>query len=431
MRKKSSNSDINVPENEGLDRRSFLRAGLAGSTALAAGGLAGASGAKAAGLDIPIWSQQLGIDVDALPYGKPSVYESGVVRRSVDWLTATRESSINFTPLYALDGFVTPNGICFERHHGGAAEVDPAQHHLMINGMVDRPLLFSVEDLLRLPRVSRFFFLECAANGGMEWRNAQLNGVQYTHGMVHCVQYTGVPLKLLLEEAGVKPKADWIMVEGGDSAGMNRSIPMAKALDDCIVALFMNGERLRVEQGYPVRLVVPGFEGNMWVKWLRRIEVGDGAWQAREETSKYTDLMPDGRARRFTWEMDCKSVITNPCPENPIPGKGANVLTGLAWSGRGTVTRVDVSMDGGRNWLEARLEGPVMPKCLTRFYLDGWDWDGSEVYLQSRAMDDTGYVQPQMVELQKVRGVNSIYHNNAIQTWHVLKSGEVENVRLG
>lgn len=426
MTKKISKAmDVLAPA---LPRRQFLQAGLAG-TALAAGSLA-AGPAKSAGLDIPDWSRQLGASVDDAPYGKPSEFEGNVVRRSVEWLTATRESSINFTPLYALEGIITPNGICFERHHAGAAEVDPEEHRLMIHGMVERPLLFTMDDLLRLPRVSRFFFLECAANGGMEWRNAQLNGVQFTHGMIHCVQYTGVSLRSLLDEVGIKPKAKWLMVEGADSAGMNRSIPMDKALDDCIVAFAMNGERLRVEQGYPLRLVVPGFEGNMWVKWLRRIEVGDESWQAREETSKYTDLMPDGRARRFTWEMDCKSVITSPCPENPLVAKGPNVISGLAWSGRGAVSRVDVSLDGGRNWHQARIDGPVMPKCLTRFYLDGWEWKGDEVYMQSRAIDETGYVQPQMTELQKVRGVNSIYHNNAIQTWHVTKSGEVENVRL-
>lgn len=413
-----------------LPRRQFLQAGLAG-TALTAGSLAaGVGSAKSAGLNIPDWSRELGASVDDAPYGKPSEFEGNVVRRSVEWLTATRESSINFTPLYALEGIITPNGLCFERHHAGAAEVDPEEHRLMIHGMVERPLLFTMDDLLRLPRVSRFFFLECAANGGMEWRNAQLNGVQFTHGMIHCVQYTGVSLRTLLDEVGIKPKAKWLMVEGADSAGMNRSIPMDKALDDCIVAFAMNGERLRVEQGYPLRLVVPGFEGNMWVKWLRRIEVGDESWQAREETSKYTDLMPDGRARRFTWEMDCKSVVTSPCPENPLVAKGPNVISGLAWSGRGVVSRVDVSLDGGRNWHEARIDGPAMPKCLTRFYLDGWEWKGDDVYIQSRAIDETGYVQPQMTELQKVRGVNSIYHNNAIQTWHVTKSGEVENVRL-
>lgn len=417
----------------GPGRRQFLKAGLAAAGGVAAAGIVPVrAGAADANLPphVPDWSRYLGRGVDAVPYGKPSEHESHVIRRTVDWLTATPESSVNFTPLHELDGIVTPNGVCFERHHGGVAEVHPADHRLMIHGMVDRPLMFSVYDLMRLPPVNRFYFLECAANGGMEWRGAQLNGVQFTHGMVHCVQYTGVSLRTLLQEAGVKPKAKWLLVEGGDSAGMNRSLPLDKALDDCMIAYSMNGERLRPEQGYPLRLVVPGFEGNMWVKWIRRIELGDESWQAREETSKYTDLMPDGRARRFTWEMDCKSVITTPCPEKPVHHKGTNVIKGLAWSGRGTVTRVDVSLDGGRNWHEARIEGPVLPKCLTRFYLDGWEWNGDPVYMQSRAIDDTGYVQPEMAALQKIRGTESIYHNNAIQTWRLNPTGEVENVRL-
>jgi sulfane dehydrogenase subunit SoxC len=248
--------------------------------------------------------------------------------------------------------------------------------------------------------------------------------------MVHCVQWTGIPLKLLLNEAGIKPQAKWLLVEGADASGMTRSLPIAKALDDCILAFSQNGERLRPEQGYPLRLIVPGYEGNMWVKWLRRIEVGDQPWHTREETSKYTDLLADGKARYFTWEMEAKSVLTNPCPEVPLRRKGFNVASGLAWSGRGSIKRVDVSIDGGRNWNSARLEGPILPKCLTRFYFE-WNWDGNSTLLQSRAIDDTGYVQPTMTALQTVRGVNSIYHNNAIQTWLVNPTGEVENVRLG
>ncbi|MEQ8229833.1 MAG: sulfite dehydrogenase [Rhodospirillales bacterium] len=425
-----------VASGTGIDasRRKALLAGLGAAGGVAAAGLITPARALADPANLPPnvadWSRVLGPGVDAFPYGVPSKFEKSVVRRHVDWLTATPESSVNFTPLYALDGIVTPNGLCFERHHGGAAEVIPEDYRLMIHGMVERPLVFTYQDLKRFPPESRFYFLECAANGGMEWRGAQLNGVQFTHGMVHCVQYTGVPLRRLLEEAGVKPKAKWLLVEGGDSAGMNRSLPLEKALDDCMVVYSMNGERLRTEQGYPIRLVVPGFEGNMWVKWLRRIEVGDGAWQAREETSKYTDLMPDGRARRFTWEMDCKSVITSPCPEVPCRDKGPQVIKGLAWSGRGKIKRVDVTVDGGRNWHQARLEDPIMSKCLTRFYLDGWEWNGDTAYLQSRAIDETGYVQPEMAALQAVRGVNSIYHNNAIQTWRINPTGEVENVRL-
>ena len=411
-------------------RRRFLRAGLA-----AAGGAAAfATGARAAAPDPAIvekqvWNQALGEGVASRPYGTPSPFEAHVKRRNVDWLTASPESSVNFTPLHELDGFVTPNGLCFERHHAGIAEIDPAKHRLMINGLVDRELVFTMEDLKRFPRVNRFYFLECAANSGMEWRGAQLNGCQFTHGMIHCVQYSGVMLKTLLEEAGLKTNAKWLMPEGADASGMNRSVPLGKALEDCMVAFAMNGEALRPEQGYPLRLVVPGWEGNMWVKWLRRIEVGDEPWHAREETSKYTDLLENGKARRFTWVMDAKSIVTNPSPQAPMLHKGWNVLSGLAWSGAGAISRVDVSLDGGANWQSADLQGPVMPRCLTRFYVN-FEWNGQPLLIQSRAIDDTGYIQPTKDELRAVRGTNSIYHNNGIQTWHVRANGEVENVEV-
>ena len=377
------------------------------------------------------WMQGLGDGVDARPYGYPSEHESHVVRRNVEWLTADPVSSVNFTPLHELDGIITPNGLCFERHHAGIAEIDPAEHRLMINGLVDRPLVFTMRDLMRFPRENRVYFLECAANSGMEWRGAQLNGCQYTHGMIHNVQYTGVPLRLLLEEAGVSGNAAWVLPEGADASAMTRSIPLEKAMDDCLVAFKMNGEALRPEQGYPVRLVVPGWEGNMWVKWLRRIEVGDQPWHHREETSKYTDLLGDGRARRFTWEMDAKSVITNPSPQAPIThGPGPTVVSGVAWSGRGSIPRVDVSLDGGANWNRARISGPSFDKSMHRFYYE-FDWDGSPLLLQSRAMDSTGYVQPTKDALRQVRGLNSIYHNNGIQTWAVNENGEAENVEVG
>ena len=412
-------------------RRTFLKQGLAAGGAV----VAGAAAAKAATPDKAItetqeWAQVLGEGVDARPYGLPSPFEKHVKRRNVEWLTASPESSVNFTPLHELDGIITPNGLCFERHHAGIAEVDPAKHRLMINGLVDKPMVFTMEDLRRFPRVNKVYFLECAANSGMEWRGAQLNGCQFTHGMVHNVMYTGVPLKYILEEAGLKTNAKWLMPEGADASGMNRSVPLAKGLDDCLIAFAMNGEALRPEQGYPLRLVVPGWEGNMWVKWIRRIEVGDEPWHAREETSKYTDLMENGKSRRFTWEMDCKSVITNPSPQAPFAHKkGQTVVTGLAWSGRGTIKRVDVTLDGGKNWRTARLDGPSLDKSLHRFYLD-FDWDGKPLLLQSRAIDSTGYVQPTKDELRKVRGTNSIYHNNGIQTWHVRENGAVENVEV-
>lgn len=414
-------------------RRAILKSGLVGGGLLAIGsaGQALAAGESDPAITkLPDWSRVLGPGVDAAPYGVPSKYEADVVRRHVEWLTASPESSVNFTPLHALDGIITPNGVCFERHHSGIAEVDPAQHRLMINGLVNTPLVFTMEDLLRFPRQNRVYFLECAANSGMEWRGAQLNGCQFTHGMIHCVMYTGVPLKLVLEEAGLKPGATWVMPEGADAAAMNRSLPMEKAMDDCLLAFKMNGEALRPEQGYPLRLVVPGWEGNLWVKWLRRLEVGDQPWQAREETSKYTDLLANGKARRFTWVMDTKSVITNPSPQAPIKhGKGPTVVTGLAWSGNGTIKRVDVTTDGGRNWHAARIDGPSLPKSVHRFYYE-FEWDGRPLFLQSRAIDQTGYVQPTKAALRTSRGENSIYHNNGIQTWAVNADGGVENVEI-
>ncbi len=413
-------------------RRAFLRGagGVAlGSAALAAGA-ARADDPLITDLDAQPWTQFLGDPVDAMPYGMPSEHEAHVVRRTVSWLTADATSSINFTPLHELEGIITPNGLCFERHHGGAAHIAPGDWRLMVNGLVGRQMVFTLADIMRFPRVTRTHFLECAANSGMEWRGAQLNGCQYTHGMIHNVMYTGVPLRLVLEEAGLKGAAAWVLAEGADAAGMTRSIPLEKVLDDCLIATHMNGERLRPEQGYPARLVVPGWEGNMWVKWLRRIEVGDHPWHHREETSKYTDLLADGTARRFTWEMDVKSVITSPSPQAPIAhGRGPTVISGVAWSGRGRVAEVHVTTDGGVNWRKARIEGPSLDKSMHRFTLE-FDWDGAPLLLQSRAVDDAGYVQPTKDALRAVRGVNSIYHNNAIQTWAVDSDGRAENVEI-
>lgn len=409
-------------------RRAFLKAGIAAGSA-AATGVAYAAGDPHI-LEKKDWNQYPGDGVDARPYGSPSEFEKDVVRRNVPWLTADPISSVNFTPLHQLDGIITPNSLCFERHHSGIAEINPSEHRLMIHGLVEKSLILTMEDLMRFPRKNQVNFLECAANTGMEWHGAQLNGCQFTHGMIHNVMYTGVPLKILLEEAGLKGTAKWLLPEGADASGMTRSVPLEKAMNDCLVAWKMNGEALRPEQGYPLRLVVPGWEGNMWIKWLRRIEVGDQPWHHREETSKYTDLMANGKARRFTWEMDVKSVITNPSPQAPITHKlGFTVLTGVAWSGRGTVKRVDISLDGGKNWQQARIDGPSLDKSMHRFYFE-FDWDGKPLLLQSRAIDSNGNVQPTKNELRAVRGENSIYHNNGIQTWNVKTNGEVENVEV-
>ena len=412
-------------------RRKFVVGSLAAGSALISSTKSIASNIDDKAItEMQPWNSELGDGVDANPYGFPSEYEKHVIRRNVPWLTADPTSSVNFTPLHELDGPITPNGLCFERHHGGVAIIDPKMYRFMINGLVDQNTIFDLSDLARFPRINKLYFLECAANSGMEWRGAQLNGCQFTHGMIHNVLYTGIPLKDILKEVGLKSSAKWILAEGADSSAMTRSIPIEKAMDDCIIAFKMNGESLRPEQGYPVRLVVPGWEGNMWVKWIRRIEVGDKPWHHREETSKYTDLFSNGKARRFTWEMDAKSVITNPRPQAPIThGRGQTVITGVAWSGRGKIQKVDVSIDGGVNWAEARLSGPADTKSMHRFYFE-FNWDGKPLLLQSRAMDDTGYVQPTKDQLRSIRGENSIYHNNGIQTWAVDKDGIAENVEV-
>ncbi len=410
------------------------RAFLAG-TAAAGAGLVSASVAAAQTADPLITAVQdyasgFGDPVDATPYGMPISHESHVVRRNVEWLTESPVSSINFTPIHALEGTITPQGCAFERHHSGAIEMSKQEYRLMINGLVDTPLVFTFADLERFPRHVLTAFCECAANGGMEWGGAQLEGCQFTQGMIHNMEYTGVMLRDLLAEAGVQTAGKWVYVEGHDASSNGRSIPMEKALDDVMVAFYANGEALRKEHGYPVRLVVPGFEGNMWIKWLRRIAVYDQAVESREETSKYTDLMPDGTARKWTWVMDAKSVITSPSPQAPIRhGAGPLVITGLAWSGHGRVTRVDVSVDGGKTWAEARISGDAKPKALTRFHYD-LNWDGAEMFIMSRCIDETGYVQPSKDALRAIRGVNNVYHNNSIQTWWVRADGEVENVEI-
>lgn len=411
-------------------RRAFLKGAAAVGGSLAGGGAAMAATPDPLIVEKQPWAQGTGDGVDATPYGLPIQYESDVVRRNVEWLTADTISSINFTPIHALDGTITPQGCAFERHHSGAIDMRKEDFRLMINGLVDTPLVFTYEDLERFPRENRTFFLECAANTGMEWAGAQLNGAQFTHGMIHNMEYTGVSLRTLLTEAGVKPEGKWVYVEGADASSNGRSIPLEKALDDCMIAFKANGEALRKEHGYPARLIVPGWEGNLWVKWMRRIEVTDQPIESREETSKYTDTLEDGTSRKWTWVMDAKSVVTSPSPQAPIKhGKGPLVITGLAWSGRGAITRVDVSKDGGKTWETARLANPGQPMALTRFYLDT-TWDGEEMLLQSRAMDESGYVQPTKAMLRETRGENSIYHNNCIQTWWVKSDGEAENVEV-
>ncbi len=372
----------------------------------------------------------LGQPVAARGYGLPSQYESNLQRRQSPGLTRVPQASVSFTPLQGQFGIITPNGLHFERHHQGWWDIDPAQHRLMLMGLVRQSKVYTMDDLMRLPSVSRIHFIECGANTGMEWANVAVPSVQYTHGMLGCCEYTGVRLSTLLEDCGADLKrGKYVLAEGADGASLTRTIAMERALEDSIVAWGMNGEMLRPENGYPLRLVVPGVQGVSWVKWLRRLEVGDAPWHTREEVLHYVDLMPDGVHRQFSSIQECKSVITTPSGGQTLLGRGYYNVSGLAWSGRGKVRRVDLSFDGGRNWKSARLEGPVLSKALTRFNL-GWVWDGGPAILQSRAIDETGYVQPQIRQLREVRGTRSIYHNNAIQSWQVAASGEVSNVQV-
>lgn len=363
------------------------------------------------------------------PYGAPSPYEKDVVRvpTKLNADTDTGLTSWDFTPLGDLHGTITPNGLFFERNHGGVPNIDPAQHRLLVHGMVDNARVFTMDDLKRYPPVTVVHFIECSGNTLTEWAKPTGKTVQITHGLLSCAQWTGVKVSTLLSDVGVKTGAAWVLAEGADAALMDRSIPLEKLMDDAILVYAQNGEALRPEQGYPLRLLVPGFEGNMNIKWLRRLKVGREPFYTREETSKYTDLLPSGEARMFTFVMEAKSVITQPSAGMQLVGKGDRAISGLAWSGRGEIRRVEVSTDAGKTWNAAQLEGPVTSKSLTRFVYP-WKWSGEEVVLQSRCYDDTGYVQPPLSDLVKVRGLFSLYHLNAIQSWHVASDGMVTNV---
>ena len=417
----------------GGGRRDFLRkAFLTASAAMAAPVVArAATSGDPAILELPIWSTTLGMPVAASPYGMPSKYERGLQRRESPGLTRVGGSSVAFTPLQGLFGIITPSGLHFERHHQGWHDIDPSRHRLMINGLVKTQAVFTMDDIMRLPSVSRIHFIECGANTGMEWGNVAVPTVQYSHGMLSCSEFTGVPLKEILDMCGADyKKGRYVLAEGADGSSMTRTIPMELVESgEVLVAFGMNGEMLRPENGYPLRLVVPGVQGVSWVKWLRRIEVGDQPWATKDEAVHYIDLMPDGQHRQYTSVQECKSVITTPSGGQLLLDKGFYNISGMAWSGRGKITRVDVSTDGGINWRQARLETPVLSKAITRFNVD-WVWDGKPAIVQSRAVDDSAYVQPGYGQLRTVRGTKSIYHNNAIQSWKVVESGEVSNVQV-
>lgn len=400
-------------------RRRFLKHGVALGAALAAAPPTPGLGQQPPAPDDP--SKVLG--GPKRPYGERSRFEASERKLA----GKTDEHGPGWTPLQESVGIITPSSLHFEVHRGGVPDIDPRKHRLLIHGLVDRPVILTMDEIKRLPSVSRIHFIECAGNTLWEWPAPTQKTVQGTHGLTSCSEWTGVPLSLLLREAGVQKGAKWIVAEGADASGNERSIPLAKALDDVLVAYSQNGEALRPENGYPLRLLTPGWEGNVNVKWLRRITVVDRPYMTRMESAEHTGLMPDGKARQFMFIMEAKSVITFPSGGQRLPGPGFYEVTGLAWSGRGRVRRVEISTDAGRTWRPATLQEPVLRLAHTRFRFP-WRWDEREAVLQSRCTDETGYVQPTRADLVRVRGLNSVYGNNAIQSWKVMADGSIHNV---
>ncbi|MBY0253661.1 MAG: sulfite dehydrogenase [Methylobacterium organophilum] len=416
----------------GADRRRFLFAAGSGVAALSEGRALADDGAPAGArqFDVPedpTKEQGRAVGADG-GYGSRSQFET--VKR-VRYPTPNENTSCSLTPLAGLVGNLTPSGLHFERHHGGIPTIDPGRHSLVVHGLVGTPKRFSMDDLRRLPSVTRKHFIECSGNGLTEWKKPTLKTVQGTHGLLSTSKWTGVLFSTLAREVGLREGGAWVLAEGADAAVMTRSIPLEKLLRDGIIAYGQNGEAIRPEQGYPVRLLLPGYEGNTHIKWLRRLEVSDKPFMTREETSKYTDVMADGRARQFTLDMDAKSVIIFPSGDMRLPGPGIYNIIGFAWSGRGRVQSVDVSLDAGKTWYPAHLGSTPEPMCTVRFTFP-WTWDGTPAVLQSRCVDETGYIQPTRQQLLAIRGDHgpsaSIYHLNAIQSWAVANTGEVSNV---
>jgi sulfane dehydrogenase subunit SoxC len=407
-----------------LNRRALLERTLLAGTAVVAG--TGVTAAAAEPLTLPRWMTEPGANFTG--YGQPSRFEGKVVR---SFAPAANPATLGIgtarTPLQLLNGTITPNGLHFDRSHSGTPEIDPDQHRLLIHGLVKQPLVFTLEALSRYPTQSRIAFIECGGNSAaLNAPQPQAANAQAIHGLVSCAEWTGVPLALLLEEAGVEPAAKWVIAEGADAAGMSRSIPLAKCMDDALLCLYQNGERVRPANGYPIRLLLPGFEGNMNVKWLRRLKLTEAPAMTKDETSKYTILLKDGKAWQLVFPMEVKSVITQPSPGLTLKGPGFYEISGLAWSGNGKIGKVEVSADGGASWAPAALQEPVLSKAVVRFRAP-WQWNGGPALLQSRATDETGMVQPTRAAFAAERGLRGIYHYNAIASWRVDEKGEASN----
>lgn len=408
----------------GMNRRTLLRAGaLAAGMAGIGAGIARAS--DPVGVEAPEWMKTPGRGFSG--YGMPAKSQEKV-QRAFTALPGRPGTGASRTPLHLLEGTITPNGLHFERHHNGIPDIDANRHELAIHGLVKRPLAFSVEALMRYPMETRIHFVECAGNSGsFNQPQPQQTTAGGLHGLLSCSEWTGVRLATLLEEAEVIRDAKWVIAEGADSAAMSRSVPLEKCMDDAMIALYQNGEAIRPEQGYPMRLLLPGYEGNINVKWLRRLKVMTEPINARDETSHYTELMPNGKARQYMFLQGVKSAIIKPSLGMTMKGPGFYEISGLAWSGSGRITKVEVSTSGGTNWTVAALTPPVLSKALTRFRL-AWQWNGEPATLMSRATDEKGEVQPTRASWVSQYSPVQFYHFNGIQGWRVEADGTVKHV---
>src|SRR5216117_732685 len=415
-----------------LDRRAFLRGGAALAAAMT--GYTLARSASAAPLADDPWSRAPGMLVP--PYGVPSGYEKAVVRTLSNPKGDPRTQHAR-TPHHLLQGTATPNGLHFTISHGGNADIDPAQHRLAIHGLVKRPLVFTLDALARYPMVSRMTFVECGGNSAPLFSREPIQAsVQALHGLASCAEWTGVALSTLLEETGVDPKAKWLVAEGADAPALSRSVPIAKALDDAMIALYQNGERLMPGNGYPMRLLLPGWEGNMNVKWLRRLKLVEAPAMSYYESRTYAPILPNGKAYQFYFLQEVKSFITQPSPGLMLKAPGFYEISGIAYSGNGRISKVMVSADGGQSWAQAALHEPVLSKAFTRFRVP-WSWSGGPAVLQSRAWDEAGNVQPTRAQIIAVRGQSAkvppvtafpSQHYNGVTSWAISSAGAVSHV---
>ena len=432
-RSKRERENFEVVAGNGLlDRRAFLRGGAA-----LAGAMMGYTFVESAGAEPLVddaWSREPGVLVPA--YGVPSRFEKKVARTLSNPNGEPRTSHAR-TPHHLLNGTITPNGLHFTISHAGNPDIDPDKHRLVIHGLVKRPLVFTLDTLARYPMVSHMSFVECGGNSAPFYSKEPIQAsVQALHGLVSCAEWTGVRLSTLLEETGIDSKAKWFVAEGADAPALSRSVPVKKAMDDAMIALYQNGERLMPGNGYPMRLLLPGYEGNMNVKYLRRIKLVDQPAMSYYESRNYTQILPSGKSWQFNFLQEVKSFITHPSPGMMLKDPGFYEISGVAYSGNGRISKVMVSADGGKSWAQAALQEPVPSKAFTRFRLP-WRWDGDPAVLQSRAWDEAGHMQPtraqimaERVESKEVPPVTAFpgQHYNGITTWAVNAKGEVKHV---